>query len=178
MSVPLDEFVATYRSCAQDEFEARVRDPHLLMLRAPSPTSPERAEFSTLLLRSANGQAPQRPVLIPVRKRPGGNPFGMMVTIGRAANNDIVLNDPAMSKLQCYLHRFAGTWAVCDPGSTNGTFLDGARVRSASSTLRSGSRLGLADVYEVMFLEPRALWALVQGGDAVEPARAPGAAAS
>ena len=98
--------------------------------------------------------------------------------LGRAANNDIVLNDPAMSKLQCYLHRFAGAWAICDPGSTNGTFLDGARVRPTSSPLRSGSRLALADVYEVMFLEPRALHALALGGDAVESPRAPDAAAS
>lgn len=178
MVVPLDEFVEAHRHCSPEEFELRVRDPHLLVVRAPSTRSPDHGEFSTLLLRSAPGRKSDRPVLIPVRKRPGGNPFGMMITIGRAANNDIVLHDPGVSKLQCYLHRFSGAWAVCDPGSTNGTFVDGARVRPTSTPLRSGARLALADVYEVVFLEPRELHALVQGGASPGATPAPDACAS
>lgn len=178
MAVPLDEFVEAHRHCSPEEFQRRIRDPHLLVVRAPTANTPDRADFSTLLLRAAPGRLNDRPVLLPVQKRPGGNPFGMMITIGRAANNDIVLNAPGVSKLQCYLHQFTGTWAVCDPGSTNGTFVDGARVRTTGTPLRSGARLALADVFEVVFLEPRDLYALVQGGRSPGLARSPDACAS
>lgn len=54
---------------------------------------------------------------------------GSVVTIGRADDNHIVLNDLQASRHHAELSRGAdGTWEVVDLGSHNGTFLNGVRV--------------------------------------------------
>jgi hypothetical protein len=58
-----------------------------------------------------------------VRKIEGRNVFGMMVTVGRAANNDIQIEATSVSKFHAYLEERDGTWYVKDANSSNGTFL-------------------------------------------------------
>jgi hypothetical protein len=160
-----DQFVRAHRGESREEWMARVVDPHLLMVHSPPAAASSTAEFATLRLPPPD-RARRETFLLPVRKRPGSNAFGMMVTIGRAPNNDIVLPHANVSKLQCYLHRFAGPWTVCDPGSTNGTFVDGLRVRRERGVpVRSGTAIQLADVYDLVFLDPSDLHALVVSGD-------------
>lgn len=180
MTLPLDtllsleDFVDTHRGAAREEFLARVVDPHLLLVHAPAVEASATAEFTTLRLLPAD-RVRRETFLIPVRKRPGSNAFGMMVTIGRAPNNDIVLPHANVSKLQCYLHRFAGAaWTLCDPGSTNGTLVDGVRLRRERGVpLRSGTPIQLADVYDLVFLDPADLHAMVVNGDARTSWRVP-----
>lgn len=50
------------------------------------------------------------------------------VTIGRAPDSTLVLNDPYTSGRHARLYPHDGRWVVEDLGSTNGTWLDGARV--------------------------------------------------
>jgi len=49
-------------------------------------------------------------------------------TIGRAANNDIVLEDEAASSQHCYISRRAGRFILHDLNSTNGTTLNSQPV--------------------------------------------------
>jgi len=58
------------------------------------------------------------------------------VTIGRAANNDIVIQDEAVSSQHCYVSRRAGTFVLHDLNSTNGTTLNLQPVKE-EATLQS-----------------------------------------
>jgi pSer/pThr/pTyr-binding forkhead associated (FHA) protein len=46
------------------------------------------------------------------------------VTIGRAANNDIIIQDEAVSSQHCYISCRAGRFVLHDLNSTNGTMLN------------------------------------------------------
>jgi len=51
-----------------------------------------------------------------------------IITIGREAGNDIVLEGPQVSRYHTRLTLQGGVYVVEDMGSTNGTFLNGQRV--------------------------------------------------
>lgn len=67
-----------------------------------------------------------------------------VITLGREANNDIVIEDPQVSRHHARLTQQGGGYAVEDLGSTNGTFINGHRVMGARP-LNSGDTLGLGD---------------------------------
>lgn len=53
---------------------------------------------------------------------------GSSFVIGRSGVADLVLSDPRVSSRHCCLEDRGDGWALVDLGSTNGTFVDGARV--------------------------------------------------
>jgi transcriptional regulator with GAF, ATPase, and Fis domain len=59
--------------------------------------------------------------------RVGKTPF----RIGKAADNDLVIDDPTVSRLHCEIARDEKGYLVRDLGSTNGTLLGGAEVKEA-----------------------------------------------
>jgi hypothetical protein len=73
-------------------------------------------------------------------------PHGRDVTIGRALDNDIILDHPTVSRHHARLVPRSGHWLVEDLESTHGSFVNGKRVRS--EFLRSGDtmRLGSLEV--------------------------------
>jgi len=56
---------------------------------------------------------------------------GDFCRIGTHSSNDLVLQDPAVSRFHCRLLREEGAWRVRDWGSLNGTRLEGVRIRDA-----------------------------------------------
>lgn len=90
-----------------------------------------------------------------VQKRPGANAFGLMVTLGRTRNNDVVVDDGSVSKFHASFKKDpAGAWQLTDM-STNGVKLDGVRVpRDRAVSLRSGAMLTFAESVEMLFLMP------------------------
>src|SRR5207248_6489631 len=62
-----------------------------------------------------------------VELTPGGRLYrlrsGSRVRIGRAPDNDIVIDDPTVSGAHAELRDEAGHWVVTDLGSTNGTYV-------------------------------------------------------
>ncbi|HEX5501296.1 MAG TPA: FHA domain-containing protein [Thermomicrobiales bacterium] len=71
------------------------------------------------------------------------------LTIGRGVNNDIVTADPRASRLHAEVRREGADVVLVDPGSTNGTFVNGERV--ARAVLRDGDLLqigGFSLVYQ------------------------------
>jgi DNA-binding NtrC family response regulator len=69
---------------------------------------------------------------------------GAQVSIGKATDNDVVIDEPTVSRNHLQLVRQGDRFLVKDLGSTNGTFIDGAQVREGY--LRPGSLLEVGDV--------------------------------
>jgi hypothetical protein len=67
-----------------------------------------------------------------------------VMTIGREANNDIVIEDPQVSRHHVRLTQQGAGYVIEDLGSTNGTFLNGQRV-FGTRPINSGDTLGMGD---------------------------------
>ncbi len=55
-------------------------------------------------------------------------PLGEEVTVGRAASCDVVVNDTYVSNVHARIFRRDGTYWIEDLGSTNGTYMNRAKV--------------------------------------------------
>ncbi len=71
---------------------------------------------------------------------------GPTVTIGRRADQRIVLSDPSVSRAHARIEVGDGGVAIVDLGSTNGTVINGHRLRSGRAGLRAGDRIRLGTV--------------------------------
>ncbi|WP_227767817.1 FHA domain-containing protein [Zhaonella formicivorans] len=77
-------------------------------------------------------------------------PLGDQVVLGRYADSDIAIGDPHISARHAALRQENGFLVLQDLGSTNGTFLNGKRIKG-NKRLQPGDLLRLGDVtFEVM----------------------------
>lgn len=86
------------------------------------------------------------------------------IRIGRADDNEIVLEDDRASRLHAVIKRREGRWVVQDLKSGNGTYVDG--VRAARVGIERGAVITIGNV-DITFLG---------GSDAAAPAAAPAGA--
>jgi pSer/pThr/pTyr-binding forkhead associated (FHA) protein len=70
---------------------------------------------------------------------------GAATRVGRAVDNDIVLDDASISRYHAIIEAHNGSYIVRDLGSHNGTWLSGARVTEAGLERGVAIRLGNAD---------------------------------
>ena len=68
-----------------------------------------------------------------------------VANIGRAEYNDLVVPDPSVSTSHAKLQRREGVWVLVDLDSTNGTFVDGERVKG-EAPLAPGAAVRFGDV--------------------------------
>ncbi len=73
-------------------------------------------------------------------------------TIGRSPQNEIVINDPEMSRRHAQIVQQGEIFAVSDLGSTNGTFVNGQRCTGATP-LRHGDRIEFGDTVSLIFYQ-------------------------
>jgi hypothetical protein len=93
------------------------------------------------------GAATQTSAFRLVELTPGGRVYrlrsGSRLRIGRAPNNDIVIDHPTVSGAHAELRDEGGHWVVSDLGSTNGTYVSyngaDAERRVAANALKEGS---------------------------------------
>jgi len=98
-----------------------------------------------------------------IQKRVGANPFGSFITVGRAINNDIVVNEANISKVHAYFLRDpAGNYLVRDAGSTNGTTINGNPVGTTNPVmLNSKDVIILGKRLATTFLSPADFYAFL-----------------
>lgn len=88
-----------------------------------------------------------------------------VVNIGRAEYNDLPLADPSVSTSHAKLQRREGVWVLVDLDSTNGTFVDGERLRG-DTPIAPGATLKFGDV-EVSFEPTDDALGVAKGGGTV-----------
>ena len=89
-----------------------------------------------------------------------------IANIGRADYNDLVVPDPSVSTSHAKLQRREGVWMLVDLDSTNGTFVDGERVKG-ESPLAPGATVRFGDVQLVFEPTDDALGVAKGGGTQV-----------
>jgi adenylate cyclase len=72
------------------------------------------------------------------------------LTVGRSADNDIVIRDAAISRHHARIHRGGQAWRVSDLGSSNGTRINDGNAFGRD--LRSGDRI-LLHKYAIVFMD-------------------------
>lgn len=168
MLITYDEFVRAHTGQVLDDFIDEVRDPHLLIpcLSPGSALADEPTSFATLRFTPGLSRGVREgAMIIPVRKRRDSNAFAMMITLGRAPNNDLVIPDQRVSKFHAYFRRLGQQWTLNDANSMNGTWVNGQPIPSdRSAPLESGSSIRLAETLELVFLEPQALYERLKAG--------------
>ncbi|MCC7538269.1 MAG: sigma 54-interacting transcriptional regulator [Deltaproteobacteria bacterium] len=86
---------------------------------------------------------------------------GTHLGIGTAGGNDLVLNDPTVSRRHCEIIVRGERYLVRDLGSTNGTTIDGTPIVEAF--LQPNARLRLGDT-EILF-QPKKKWVRVEAAE-------------
>jgi pSer/pThr/pTyr-binding forkhead associated (FHA) protein len=167
--IPYAEFVRQHAGLSKERFLERVREPHfLLFFQKKEAGDPGETPFLTtkIDLRGALA-AESRPFLVPVRKGQG-NAFGMMITIGRAANNDVVIKHPSVSKFHAYLRQNGERWSLFDANALNGTAIDGKRLAAETAyPLVEGKVVHFAGAVVAEFLRPEELYERLELEDAL-----------
>ncbi|MCO5168528.1 MAG: FHA domain-containing protein [Planctomycetes bacterium] len=168
MLVAYEDFVRARSGLERADFLAEVTDPHLFIPSLNPVGAPEEpTSFATM--RFAPGAARPAPregaMIIPVRKRRDSNAFAMMITLGRAPNNDLVIPDQRVSKFHAYFRKLGQQWTINDANSMNGTWVGAQRISSdRSAALQSGASIRLAETLEMIFLLPEELYERLQAG--------------
>jgi pSer/pThr/pTyr-binding forkhead associated (FHA) protein len=85
-----------------------------------------------------------------------------IVNVGRADYNDVVVPDSSVSTSHAKLQRREGVWVLVDLDSTNGTFVDGERVKG-EAPLAPGAMVRLGDV-QLVFEPTDDAHAVARGG--------------
>jgi len=67
---------------------------------------------------------------------------GEVFRIGSHASNDLVLDDPTISRFHCRVAREGSTWRITDTGSKNGTRLGGVKILAAELDTETVVSLG------------------------------------
>lgn len=101
-----------------------------------------------------------------------------IVNIGRADYNDLVLPDESISTSHAKLQRREGVWVLVDLESTNGTFVDGERIK-ADTPIAPGTMVRFGDIQLVFEPTDDAMGVAKGGGTKViESLKVPSRAAA
>lgn len=141
------EFVKSHGELARDAFLARFPTPFLLTAIGLDPGSWDYTGLVAVRKRTAAPDAaPSDPV-----------------TIGRAAENDIVAAFPSVSKKHAVLTPSSNGWNITDLGSSNGTSVNGRQVPSGdAAAVASMTRIQLGPDAQFIFVTSSDLWGYLQ----------------
>lgn len=75
------------------------------------------------------------------------------ITIGREAENDIQLKNPAVSRIHAKIEKIGGQFYIEDMKSTNGTFLNNKKI-SWKAGLNNNDTIAIGK-YSLTYVEPK-----------------------
>ena len=165
--ISFNTFQAQHKDLSREEFLAQIQDPYVMLVRS-STHSGSGSGFHTVKFtkEAVDSASEDQANLLPVRKRADGNAFGIMITMGRASNNDLVIPNQKISKFHAYFRQMGSSWRISDANSRNGTFLDGVEVpKEQGSEIQNGARIKLAKTVELIFYTPAGLFERLQADD-------------
>ena len=79
------------------------------------------------------------------------------VSVGRAGHNTLAIHDPSVSLAHCEILVNGPEVIIRDLGSSNGTFVEGARLQHQQSQIKSGQLVRFGSVEARLELDPTAL---------------------
>jgi len=163
--VRLIEFIQKREALSEEEFVAQHAYPVLLQVRAPEKRE-DNWEFSTVYLTDEvkegqlsdeRARRPERGLVYPIAKH-GSKAFEGMINLGRAGNNDVVVDVAGVSKFHAYFSKdtTTGRCFITDASSKNGTYVNRKQVRPHASTpLNDGDKICFAGQVEFAFYMPK-----------------------
>ncbi len=99
-------------------------------------------------------QQPNESFRLVVRRGPQPNQIYELkqdsISLGRDIKNDIVINDPEVSRHHLQITRTPDGYTIEDMGSTNGTFMGGQRINSPR-LLNHGDLIGLGETVTLQY---------------------------
>jgi hypothetical protein len=160
--VELREYLEDARCLAADEFEDR-HGSAFLILSAPQLRSPEGPAATVVQLVGFDEPEPECTAGISILAysvQRSGRSVGHLVTVGRTANNDVVISDLSVSRFHAFVKQGDdGFFQIQDAGSTNGTVVNDSCVpaqgHGAAVQIKTGDRVRLGQV-ELTFLSAKA----------------------
>jgi hypothetical protein len=160
----LQDFVKLCSYLAREEFLRRYAHPFLLTLSQDQDTN-ENPGFGTISgnIRKVlvDNEFSNARVLL-VTKR-AANAFSMMVTVGRAENNDIIIRNGKVSKFHAYFNEIGGQWALTDGNSSNGTYVNNERlVPNTRYPISDGTDLSFSTDLAFRFIAPESMFNQIQ----------------
>jgi len=134
----VDELVEPLRGADRDlRIDARNRVPDLAADRARAEQAHDRLEFDAMwILQSAHPDA-----ALTFRLGPGA-----IKTVGRAPRADFIVDAALVSRLHCRITAGAEKLEVVDLESTNGTYVNGKRIRRAELKIGDSLRVGRVEL--------------------------------
>jgi hypothetical protein len=128
--------------------------------------SPEAVAESLVTANDGTSQAgprPDNPLVLPLRSE--GTPTSAGgISIGRSESNDVVIENPSVSRFHALIHRDlrTQTWTLTDASSRNGTWVEGKRVgQDQAVPLPDGAALRLGDAV-LRFYLPQSFYEYVK----------------
>lgn len=106
----------------------------MVFSRPDADAPPASAPHAYLLVRSESGQAVQFDL------------GGPVISIGRATDNDVILDDPEVSRHHCQLKLQHGAYSFADLGSRNGSQVNGQAVNEIALGPGDVIRIGSTEI--------------------------------
>ena len=129
---------------------ASVRDDEGERVRTQEPVL---VASDTMVLSGQEGAALDAPVraYLLVRGGADGQPAefdlgGPLISIGRATDNDLILDDPEVSRHHCQLKLQHGAYSFADLGSRNGSLVNGQEVSEIALGPGDVIRIGSTEI--------------------------------
>ncbi|MHC5037302.1 MAG: FHA domain-containing protein [Planctomycetota bacterium] len=158
----IEEFLALHGEMQKEAFLEKFKEPFLMIELSLSDENPDafhtldgtsKPERPTQPI-SKRAQIPAHPIVAQVTKS-DRNSFHNMVTVGRATNNDIIIQHASVSKFHAYFRTDpkSGEVSIADAGSSYGSELNGMPIlKDDPHPIQSGAVLIFANSVRVVFL--------------------------
>jgi len=139
-TIPIETAKAHYATEPRDAFERAYNFSAFVLTKNTDDTPEDGILGPTISVPIKTKRAAATTLLLPIRRRPGSSLA--LITIGRAANSDIRIEDVHVSKFHASVKTIEGILFFEDHHSTNGTLINGQPLpMSTARALTNGDTL-------------------------------------